>query len=527
MLIDLSAGAPDRLDADVAVIGAGAAGITVARHLLSRGLSVLLLESGGLDHHASTADLNAGESIGETYYDLESSRLRFFGGTTAIWGGRSAELDAIDFEKRDWVPHSGWPFGLEEIQPWYAEAWKLLEVDPPSQQINESGLASAPWQELVVRHWSFDRKFDRFGYEANRDLVANSSLTLVLHATVREIMLAANGAAIESLDVRGPGGKKLKVQAKTYVLATGGLENPRLLLASNSVSPNGLGNEHDLVGRFFMEHPHARGGRIVGAPVWRLLRSFRRRRIEGVEFAPLLTPSPELQRRNKLLNSAVSLAARPPADGSHTLIRRAYLHARHKIDPTRAGRSLWKSHRRISRAAKQFVGPISPWLKVRRGRMEMALVVRAEQSPNPDSRVTLDRSVDAVGMPRIRLNWQLQDLDVQTVSGVVDALGRDAAKMGLGQVEKADWLNGVGGKWISDRQVSAHPIGGYHHMGTTRMSDDPKRGVTDQWGRVHGIANLYVAGSSLFPTAGWANPTLTILALALRTSDHLLQGPDS
>jgi choline dehydrogenase-like flavoprotein len=156
--------------------------------------------------------------------------------------------------------------------------------------------------------------------------------------------------------------------------------------------------------------------------------------------------------------------------------------------------------------------------------MEMALVVRAEQSPNPDSRVTLDRSVDAIGMPRIRLNWQLQDLDVKTVSEVVDALGRDAAKMGLGHVEKAEWLNGNAAKWVSDRQVSAHHIGGYHHMGTTRMSDDPKSGVTDQWGRVHGIANLYVAGSSLFPTAGWANPTLTILALALRTSEHLLEG---
>ena len=333
--------------------------------------------------------------------------------------------------------------------------------------------------------------------ETNRDLVANPSLTLVLHATVREIVLAASGGQIDFLDVRGPGEKRLRVEAKTYVLAAGGLENPRLLLASNSVSPKGLGNDHDLVGRFFMEHPHARGGRIIGAPVWRLLRSFRRRRVEGVEYAPLLTPSAELQRRNKLLNSAVSLAARPPADGSHTLIRRAYLHARHKIDPTRAGRGLWKSHRRISRAAKQLVGPISPWLKVRRGRMEMALVVRAEQSPNPDSRVTLDRSVDAVGMPRIRLNWRLQDLDMHTVSEVVDALGRDAEKMGLGQVEKADWLNGGAGKWISDRQVSAHPIGGYHHMGTTRMSDDPESGVTDQWGRVHGHFQ---------PLRGWKFP---------------------
>ena len=138
--------------------------------------------------------------------------------------------DAIDFEKRSWVPYSGWPFGLEEIKPWYSAAWKLLEVDSPSQQICASGLATAPWKELVVRHWSFDRKFDRFGYETNRDLVANPSLTLVLHATVREIVLAASGGQIDFLDVRGPGEKRLRVEAKTYVLAAGGLENPRLLI---------------------------------------------------------------------------------------------------------------------------------------------------------------------------------------------------------------------------------------------------------------------------------------------------------
>ena len=231
MEIDLRHVSPDLIEADIAIVGAGAAGITMARRLVAGGRRVVLLESGGLDYESDTAALNAGFNVGEPYYELENARLRFFGGTTAIWGGRSAELDAIDFEKRSWVPYSGWPFGLEEIKPWYSAAWKLLEVDSPSQQICASGLATAPWKELVVRHWSFDRKFDRFGYETNRDLVANPSLTLVLHATVREIVLAASGGQIDFLDVRGPGEKRLRVEAKTYVLAAGGLENPRLLLA--------------------------------------------------------------------------------------------------------------------------------------------------------------------------------------------------------------------------------------------------------------------------------------------------------
>ena len=125
MLIDFGAGSPDLFEADVAVIGAGAAGITMARRLLAGGKSVILLESGGLDYEAATADLNAGENVGEPYYDLDKARLRMFGGTTAIWGGRCAELDPIDFERRAWVEHSGWPFGIDELRPSYAAArWR-------------------------------------------------------------------------------------------------------------------------------------------------------------------------------------------------------------------------------------------------------------------------------------------------------------------------------------------------------------------------------------------------------------------
>jgi choline dehydrogenase-like flavoprotein len=162
------------------------------------------------------------------------------------------------------------------------------------------------------------------------------------------------------------------------------------------------------------------------------------------------------------------------------------------------------------------------WKNVTSGRKEVALVVRAEQSPNPDSRVTLDREVDAIGMPRLQLDWRLQERDVLSVSALVDAFTREARRLGLGTVEKAEWLDAAPRRWVTDPLISAHPLGGYHHMGTTRMADDANRGVTDGWGRVHGIENLYVAGSSLFPTGGWANPTLTVLALALRTAERMI-----
>ena len=160
-------------------------------------------------------------------------------------------------------------------------------------------------------------------------------------------------------------------------------------------------------------------------------------------------------------------------------------------------------------------GTVTKWL-VREGDF-----VRAEQAPNPDSRVKLNGSRDATGMPRVSLDWRLSSIDVDTIAGLVSALDRESRRLGLGSVEAAGWLSSAEKRWVSDDLVSAHPIGGFHHMGTTRMSTDPRRGVTDGWGRVHGLPNLHVAGSSLFPTAGWANPTLTILALALRTADRI------
>jgi choline dehydrogenase-like flavoprotein len=169
------------------------------------------------------------------------------------------------------------------------------------------------------------------------------------------------------------------------------------------------------------------------------------------------------------------------------------------------------------------VGPLIWWLRSRRPGNELAVVLRAEQAPNPDSRVILRRDeLDSAGVPRITLDWRLDPLDRQSAAVLVEAFGGELKRLGLGRVEVAEWLERGEEDWVSDPLVSVHPLGGYHHMGTTRMAADPRHGVTDGHGRVHGLANLWVGGSSLFPTGGWANPTLTILALALRQADRLL-----
>lgn len=523
MRIDCASESPEAVAADVAIVGSGAAGQAAARRLLARGHSVVLLESGGLDHDHASADFNRGEIVGQPYHPLEQARLRFFGGTTAIWGGRCAEYDAIDFQNREWVPHSGWPIGPTDIHSYLLEARKALGVDavdfgrlprPPLLQRLSS-------EELAVRWWSFDPMFDRFTIDRAGDLESDPRCTLLVHATVREVMLVADAGSVERLDVRTPGGRSIDIRARHYLLAAGGIENARILLASNSVAAHGVGNSYDLVGRFFMEHPHGRGGRIVGRADWRWLSAFAKQRINGVEIAPAITPSDILQQREGLLNSSLTVAVRQPVGGSHPLPKRAYLHVKHRTAPTRRGRSLWKATKQLVRGYTGLTGPLHPWVMKRIGGLDLALVIRAEQAPNPDSRVKLTGQKDAAGMPRVALDWRLSSLDVDSVAGLVSALDRESRRLGLGAVEAADWLAHPDKRWVTDELISAHPIGGFHHIGTTRMATDPRRGVTDGWGRVHGLPNLHIAGSSLFPTAGWANPTLTIIALTMRTADRI------
>jgi choline dehydrogenase-like flavoprotein len=516
LLIDLNqADGALALEGEVCVIGAGAAGITLARRLLAAGRTVVLLESGGLDYEAPAAALNAGENVGEDYYDLEDSRLRFFGGTTAIWGGRCAELNPIDLEKRDYVPHSGWPIDYTELERWYREArphFGLPAERPDPGVFHRAGVPLPRFEELETPLWTFDRRFNRFAWESCGDLEADPRCQIVTHATVTRIVQQDGGIA--RVEARALGSGRLTVTAKAFVLAAGGIENPRLLLAF------GIGNGHDQVGRYFMEHPHARGGRVVKGAAWQLLKAFgRRHRIAGQDLAALIAPGEKLQRREGILNTSLTVVARQPQGRRQFVGMKAYSGLKHSMAPTKRGRALWMVTKKAAGWAQRHIDPARPWLLHKAGSLDVALLVRAEQAPNPDSRVTLTGESDATGVPRVALDWRLSQIDIRSVSVLVDTLGRELARLGLGRVEPAEWLSS--GRWQTDPLVSSHPIGGYHHMGTTRMGHDPKSSVTDAQGRVHGVGNLWVAGSSLFPTGSWANPTLTIVALALRTAERI------
>jgi len=515
--------------APMCILGAGVAGLTLARRLLGLGWPVLLVESGGMDYEASVQALAEGRVVGQPYYDLDCVNLRMLGGTTAIWGGRCAQLDPIDFRERPWVPHSGWPFGPEALHSYYREALDLFQVAAPEQARTEwrarnPALKAVDGGNLSLGFWSMDNAADRFAAPRLGDVLNHPQCRVLIHATATQLALAPDGQAVSRVQLRDVSGKRATIEARHVVLALGGLENARLLLASNDVAPNGIGNGHDQVGRYFMEHPHARGGKLSGPGALRLLRALGRRGIvNGTSHAPLLRLSDSAQESLGALNSALTLGLRRPEAAPQAWVIGTFRKLKHDLDASTRNRAMWRAAKSVVRQLDNLVFPARPWWSLRAGRGEVAIVLRAEQGPNPDSRVRLDLGTDAVGLRRIQLDWRLSPQDKHSVRSLVSCFDDAIRTAGLGKVVTADWLDDPSVLWRSDPNISAQHIGGYHHMGTTRMAEDPARGVVDRHGRVHGVANLHVVGSSTFPTGGWANPTLTIAALALRMGDHFGQ----
>ena len=542
MQIDLTDLAPgSELDTDVCVVGAGAAGQTVVRGLLGSGLKILLLESGGFDFDADIQALGEGDNLGATYYDLVDSRLRFFGGTTSIWGGRCAPVDPIDLEARPWAGTPGWPIVIEDLTSGYNRAHAVLGIGAVDygdslwshmgrayeDRVRQQGHAPVfDRQKIGYGFWRFDFEKERFGARQYRDLLLSEQVTLLLHANVVGLTPMADGGAVKQLELRGPDGRHVVVRSRIIVLACGGIENPRLLLASRSVESSGLGNQYDQVGRCFMEHPHGRLGRIHGPNGLAIWDAFRMRHPRGhVPVAPALRIAPEWQRQQRLLNSAVTFKLQRDPGRGVPRAKALYQSLKHDLSPTNTNRRLWHWYRYTRLLYREWLRPQVERLKAKRGDRVLSVMVRGEQAPNPASRVQLSDRVDRHGVPLANLDWRFSEIDKQTVRALGDLLDGELRRTGLGRLAVEEWVKSSGPDWPVDPTVGNHPLGGFHHMGTTRMSSDPRQGVVDANCAVHGYANLFVAGSSVFPTSGWANPTLTIMALAFRLADHIRRLP--
>jgi choline dehydrogenase-like flavoprotein len=485
------------IESQILIVGGGMAGITLARQLGDAGLDVAILEGGGEKPDDRTQSLYAGTmTIGDGQDSprrldeyLTSSRVRCFGGSGNVWGGKCGPLDPMDFERRAWVPYSGWPISRFDLQPFYDRASALLELPafpPPGTRMAGGaeplfGARSPMFTPRTRTYTRYTGALPDGPYRGFKDSAArHPRVRVYLNANVSAIRASVDGRRIESVEVRGFSGRRHTARGLVCVLATGGIENVRLLLASNHVHRSGIGNHSGWLGCGFQGHTTISREHTS---LWAMRSTD--------DLAPynntmhdrphtVLGASDEAQRHERRLNFTVTIAGRTTKPSASTAAVRAVA-------------------RRLSQA------PVDA---------HHGIYFMVEHPPNRDSRITLKESDrDPLGMPRVRLDMRHSSEELDTLERSVAALAGELGRLEAGRLQwagtRADWLQSLA-------SLSRH------HMGATRMSTSRVDGVVDEHCRVHGVENLYVAGSSVFPTSGIANPTLTLLALALRMGDHLI-----
>lgn len=503
-----------RIDADVCVVGAGPTGLALVRELRARSrLTTVLVESGGLRPTPEASRLNRGQDAGVAGAGLFDGRARALGGTSRLWAGQCLPLHPGAFERRSWVPDSGWPLTAAELRPYLDRASEFFEVggEPYDERAWEPfGLSPLPLDPAQLRHLAtvYAPQPD-LGARFHSELERAEDVRVLLGATATRV-LAEGDRAATGLLAAGGDGREVEVRARAFVLCAGAVENARLLLLSD-----GLGNGANLVGRYFQDHPCAHVGTVETPDPGALLDRYSLLYRRPLRYFPKIGAAPGLQRQREVLDGIANFIFDFGADSGLEAAKRLYRRGRRGGQATtsiggdliRVGRDLPE----LARAYRRFRRGLSPAGPVER----IVLQVHVEQAPDRESRVLLGDELDPLGQPVARVDWRIGDQDVETARVLSAAVGAELSRLGLGRVEIGEWLRDPG----AGRRFS----GAYHHLGTTRMSDDPRRGVVDRDCAVHGVAGLYCCGGSVFPAGGAANPTLTMVALAIRLADRLRQ----
>lgn len=516
---------------DICIIGAGPAGITLALELKNTFDRIILLESGGETPDARTQRLYAGDNIGVNYASLERVRSRFLGGSSNCWAGWCRPLDSIDFEKRDWMPNSGWPFDREVLKPFYVRAHKYLGLGPfdyteatwqselQKQRLRTFNLDGAQFHNQLVQ---FSPPI-RFGTAYRKELDESSTIQVLTWSNASELETTVEPVRVIGVKARTFEGNVFRVQARHYVLAAGGIDNARLLLYSHEVCGNNIGSSHDVVGRYFMDHPKIRSSTFIirdQAAHRRLYDSTvagtRHRSGKNPNaIAAHVAPTSALQRKVGLPNSRTYLVGRYAFEQSVSF--QAVMATRMRsLEKRRYGETdiaKWSYSAIAKGVMKQplgVVGVLDKTINGSRGSRRFTLETVIEPIPNRDSRVSLMRECDEVGVNKVSLDWRITSQDRTNISKTVELLRSQFVKQDIGTP-----VDDHGGQWEEPF------VGCWHHMGTTRMSESPSTGVVDRNLQVHGVHNLFCLGSSVFPTAGSDCPTITLVALAIRMSDML------
>jgi choline dehydrogenase-like flavoprotein len=516
-----------RLDCDVCIVGSGPAGLAIAQELSASACKVLLIESGDVRQSAEVTALDRVENVGAPRVpDSSRVRSRGFGGTSNVWNGRCVPLSPLDLAERSWVPLSGWPLTHAQLQPYFARAARYLGLWPvdydaaleASLPVGLPPLSESLARDLARCCWQFsvDEANPSVPTQSAGALLArgagHGNLQVLLQATATHIEVDGN-AQLQWLEIRSLTGRSARVHCKQLVLCAGGIETPRLLLSSRSTMPTGLGNQHDMLGRCFMDHPRCAVGHFDLGAGPQLRPPFMLQRVDAEGrpryFIRGLALTPDCQQREQLLNCAGWIDARVAPDDPWDAIKRL---ARRQSQTRFADAYSIVSQPRLTAAElyRRFVERRPVLYKTD----ALTLFCDVEQMPNLDSRLGLSEERDVLGVPLARIDWRFGHAEQRTVQRFGQLAKRAFVSMGLPELRLTECVR-TGAFQPGDFMDVAHPAG------ATRMASDPRRGVVDEQGQVHGVSGVFVAGTSVFPTLGHANPTLTLMALALRLADHI------
>ena len=475
---------------DVVIIGAGAAGITLALQLGEAGIKTALVEGGGYELTDQSQDLYQGLNEGITY-PLEKSRLRLFGGTTNHWGGWCRPFDAASFNARPAIDYPGWPIEQDKLTPYLDQALGIVDIDSSlaweptvSQDPSkfEVALSESDFKEIYF-HWS---KPTRFGNKYRKHLRDDKNVTVSVNDSLINFEFTADGeiqgAVLRNLETH----EDRVVHGKQFVLACGGIENARLLLHVNAQNGVNFGNMSSYLGKYFMEHPHFFDvGEVIIFDSSYRHNTFAYDTDEWQRGFRFFCPTDKFIKQQNMLGSTIRMRMYDNPKDQKPIVDELL------AKTTFTAKNYWQI-----------------------GYMDIVV----EQPPLITNSVTLSDEVDELGIAKTILNWRLSDIDYRSARQPLLAFARFLIEADLGRCKLVPWITD---DQQDPEQFLKGNYWGHHHMGTTRMASNASDGVVDTDCKLYGTKNLYMAGSSVYPTSDYSNPTLTIVQLALRLADHL------
>lgn len=502
----------DHFRARYCVIGSGMGGSALARTLAETGEDVLLVEAGDTEARPQEKAPVVHESVGRSF-GLPLTRSIELGGTSNAWHGICTPLEEIDFETRSWIQNSGWPINLNDLLPFYPLASKwLLEADEAPYDTNSTGPHAGRLRDINFNHDFVKNKLflsrkPAFRWKHTlRKLIRSGKLRCLTGTAALELQMNEDGLRVDRL-LAGTSAGKVIIDAEVFIVCAGALETPRLLLNSKTNNGKAVGNQHDLVGRYLLDHPTGQFSKLrfhspAHAPLYAGM-PFKKQ----VRIMAGLKIKPEEQRRRHLPNHGFWMRPSLMSQRVDDDLLRSFLGIRRKRDLS-------------LKQIQAIIGCKDLWYRILVVRFGLPATYRysdmcffTEQLPNPDSRVRLSETHrDRWGYPIASINWQLMEDDLRLFQNYVSLLFGSGMRSGQYELAREDTVE----VWNRTLTSSAH------HAGTARMASSPEHGVVDANLKVFGISNLYVCDASVFPTNGSANPSLTITALGVRLGKYLL-----